>query len=120
MRPELQSVTLVQLLSDRSILAAKNDPAFTADITQGAHPLIVQRASYVENALNSAKATGKSNRLVKIEVLASPRSAPPQPPYSLLRPNPVQEIWPLLVSEQSRLMRHYLSTAVRWKPRLRS
>jgi len=60
MRPELQSVTLVELLSDRSILAVKNDPAFTADIAQGAHPLILQRASNVEKVLNSAKATGKS------------------------------------------------------------
>jgi len=63
MRPELQSVTLVQLLSGRSILAAKNEPAFAAALAEGAHPLIVQRASYIEKALNSAKATGKSNSI---------------------------------------------------------
>ncbi len=45
MQPALQSVTLVQLLSDRSILTELNEPTFAADLADGAHPLIVQRAA---------------------------------------------------------------------------
>jgi len=60
MSSELQSVTLVQLLSDASILSANKAPALATDT--GARSLVVQPASYLEQALNPTT-SGKSNSM---------------------------------------------------------
>ena len=61
MRPELQSVTLVQMLSDSSILAQQNNPKFAASLTKGAKPLTAERAIFFEKALSPSAKSGEGH-----------------------------------------------------------